>query len=243
MPMPPTLEEQRRHYDEWNAAHRSEDLDHIGPESRARALALLEAVRALPGPPRRILEVGCGTGWLTEHLTRLGDVTGIDLSPRAVALARARGLRAELRSGDFLREPLPEAGFDVVVCMDTIFYVYDQVAFVDRLAAMLRPGGHLVLDAINPFVYERWSVVGPPAPGQVRRWLDRRSLQRLLERRFEVLATRTVLPRGDTGVLRLVNSVKLNRALEAVLDRERIARAKEWLGLGHARLFVARLRP
>jgi len=238
--MLPSLEEQRRHYDAWNTAHRASDLSDLGPESQSRAEALLDAVRRLPGPRRRILEVGCGTGWLTEHLTRLGDVTAVDLSPRAVELARERGVAADLRSGDFIAMPLPEGAFDVVVCMDTLFYVYDQPAFLERVARTLRPGGHLVMDTINPFVFRRWSPIGPPAPGQVRRWLGARAVRRLLEPRFRLLETRTVLPRGDRGLLRLVNSVKLNRGLDRVLGAGRVRRAKERLGLGHARLFVAR---
>ena len=55
----------------------------------------------------RVLEVGCGTGWLTEVLCDLGSVTAIDLSPRAIEIAQARGTDAKMIAGDFFQHDFP----------------------------------------------------------------------------------------------------------------------------------------
>lgn len=242
-PSDPSLEEQRAYYDAWNTRHRDRDFAHIESESRARGGRVLELLRSLPPDPRRrILEVGCGTGWLSGELCAFGDVTAVDLSPAAVRIAEARGLPAHFVAGDFMTQAFAAAPFDVVVCVETLFYVEDQPAFVARMAEMLRPGGVLITTCVNRFVYERRHDIPPPVRGQIRKWLGRRDVLRLLASHFRVLSVDTVLPKGHGGVLRLVNSTKLNGVLERFVPAARIERAKERLGLGHTIVILASRR-
>jgi 2-polyprenyl-3-methyl-5-hydroxy-6-metoxy-1,4-benzoquinol methylase len=187
-----------------------------------------------------ILEVGCGTGWLTERLTDWGPTTAIDLSTRAVEMAKSRGTKAQFIAGDFYTAELQPGSFAVAICIETIAYVPNAELFLAKLASLLRPNGLLILTTVNPFVYRRRSDIGPPAPGQIRNWLSRGELHRLLRAKFRVISSRTFLPRGDRGVLRIAHSVKLNRLLSKLWSDESITRAKEWLGLGHCRIVVAR---
>jgi len=72
-------------------------------------LALLEqTVVALP--PARVLDVACGTGFLTRHLR--GHVVGVDQSPRMLAIARERVPRATFIEGDAVALPVPNGSFD-----------------------------------------------------------------------------------------------------------------------------------
>jgi len=186
--------------------------------------------------------VGCGTGWLTEKLTGYGAATGIYLSPRAIEIANARGMRANFLAGDFFELDLPAAPFDVVVCLETISSVPDQLGFVEKLAMVTRPGGCLIITSQNKFVYDRRADIAPPLPGNVRKWLTRKQLMGLLTPRFEILKSTTVLPKGHKGILRLINSYKLNGLLDHVIPPRITMKAKEKLGLGHTRVILARRR-
>jgi SAM-dependent methyltransferase len=99
--------------------------------------------RALIAPSPRLgtlLELGCGEGHQSEHLIRLCDrLTGLDVSPTAIARARARLPSAELVAGDLYAQPWAgEADrFDVVTAFEVLYYVSD----IPRLlAAMSRLG-------------------------------------------------------------------------------------------------------
>jgi SAM-dependent methyltransferase len=85
----------------------------------------------------RLLDLGCGTGWLADCFA---DYTGLDGSPDAVARARQKGRNVSLADVD---EPLPfgEAEFDAVVMKDLLEHVRDPVALVGEARRVLRPGG------------------------------------------------------------------------------------------------------
>ena len=117
---------------------------------------------ALP-PGARILDVGCGSGWLSEYFARLGyDVKGIDLSPALIAMSRERvsrvpygvdhetPLRCSFQVHDIELEPLREK-FDAVICYDSLHHLEDERAVVKHLAAMLDIGGLLfILEGHKP---------------------------------------------------------------------------------------------
>jgi trans-aconitate 2-methyltransferase len=93
-----------------------------------------------------VLDVGCGTGRVTEHLARLvpsGRVLAIDASEDMVALARERlGERAEVRRCDVLELDL-DAEVDIVFSTATLHWVTDHDALWPVLARALKPGGRL----------------------------------------------------------------------------------------------------
>jgi 2-polyprenyl-6-hydroxyphenyl methylase/3-demethylubiquinone-9 3-methyltransferase len=104
--------------------------------------------------PTRILDVGCGAGLAAEALAREGhDVLGIDAAGEAIETARlhteGQGLRLAYRS--CVAEDLVADGltFPVVTSLEVIEHVPDPAAFVRVLAALLEPGGLLVLSTLN----------------------------------------------------------------------------------------------
>src|SRR5262245_5592710 len=108
-----------------------------------RAGALLSL---LPPPPARLLDCGCGTGWLSYFLTRRGyEVVGTDVSTDAIRLAKTNPL--------FRNGPTPtfsvadsesltfSSEFDAVVFFDSLHHATDESAALAGAFRALRPGG------------------------------------------------------------------------------------------------------
>lgn len=232
------IEEQRRFWNEWNTRVREGGpLDQASLRRCETVLRLLESLR-LDNP--KILEVGCGTGWLSERLAHFGTVTAVDLADEVIARARARTEDVTFAAGDIMTLHLPRGAFDVVVTLETLSHVADQRAFADRLADVLKVGGYLILTTQNKFVFERRDDVPPQAPGQLRKWVDRTELKRLLRPRFTILSATTIAPAGDRRILQAVNSHKLNALLNTLLSRKVVEGLKERAGFGQTLVILGR---
>lgn len=94
--------------------------------------------------PRRVLEVGGGQGELAERmqLELRAHVTFVDISPRMVELARARGIDAQ--EGDVQKLPFADGSFDTVVAAWMLYHVPDIDRGLAELARVLVPGGALI---------------------------------------------------------------------------------------------------
>jgi SAM-dependent methyltransferase len=107
----------------------------------------------LPPPPARVLDCGCGTGWLAYLLVRRGyDVVGTDVSPDAIALAQANPVFRDGNVPQFLvadSESLVfDAAFDAVVFFDSLHHAIDEASALRSAYRALRPGG--VCIALEP---------------------------------------------------------------------------------------------
>lgn len=107
------------------------------PALGAPVLALLA-----PRPGERILDLGCGDGALTVRLVEAGaDVLGVDASADMVEAARARGLDAEVASGEALEFG---ATFDAIFSNAALHWMLDAAAVARGVFAALKPGGRFV---------------------------------------------------------------------------------------------------
>lgn len=97
------------------------------------------------GPPS-ILDAGCGSGGTTRFLGRRGDMTGIDLAPAALSLARRRGL-TRLARASVGALPFRSASFDIVTSFDVLYHldVADDLSALAELHRVLRVGGVLLI--------------------------------------------------------------------------------------------------
>jgi SAM-dependent methyltransferase len=110
---------------------------------------VLDALARTRASGARILEVGCGTGWLSARLLDFGEVTATDLADEVIARAQAAHPRVRFLAGDFMTLAAGD-DYDVVVCLETLSHFVDQPAFVARLASCLRPGGPPAADHAEP---------------------------------------------------------------------------------------------
>jgi len=108
------------------------------------------ALRLDPAP-RRVLDVGCGTGYLLRRVAGLvpdaDSLVGVDPAPGMVSAAAAAGGDARLafHRGTAETLPFPDATFDLVVATTSFDHWEDQAEGVRQIARVTAPGGHFVL--------------------------------------------------------------------------------------------------
>jgi len=222
-------------WDSWNSKYRQPGT--LDETSRRRMLEVLTSLSQLKVRGSKILEIGCGTGWLSSTLVVFGAVTAVDLGVEVIRAAKPRMPEVDFKSGDVFELELPINSFDVVVTLETLSHVPDQQRFIHRIAQLLKPGGYLILTTQNKFVFDRCNV--PPNIGYIRKWVTMKTLKRLLRLEFSILRATSVEPAGQFGVLRIVNSFRLNRILESAIGAPRVKRLKESAGWGQTLFVVA----
>ncbi|RMB86586.1 bifunctional 2-polyprenyl-6-hydroxyphenol methylase/3-demethylubiquinol 3-O-methyltransferase UbiG [Streptomyces shenzhenensis] len=145
---------------DWDAAAATfdDEPDHGLRDPEVRA-AWADRLRAwLPGRPADVLDLGCGTGSLALLAAERGHrVTGVDLSPAMVDLARAKtaGRDAVFLVGDAAAPPVGERRFDAVLVRHVLWTLPGPGRVLRHWSGLLRPGGRLVL------VEGVWGAVSP----------------------------------------------------------------------------------
>jgi len=144
-------------YDDYSTAYAAyvAQREHGGVEDDPLGIlpCLLKFLGDVAG--RSVLDAGCGEGYLARVLAECGAcVTGIDLSPRLIEMAREKDTAGEIEyrvAG--LSQPLPELSerFDAVASYLVLNDVEDYRGFGATLAAVLKPGGRLVLAFSNSY--------------------------------------------------------------------------------------------
>lgn len=110
----------------------------------------------IPEPAgKNILDAGCGPGKYAEILLARGaQVTGFDISPKMIALAKARNPGQGAFFVHDLAQPLDmfeDESFDVVLCALALHYVQDWNPVMQAFCRVLKPQGHLVISIEHPF--------------------------------------------------------------------------------------------
>jgi len=104
---------------------------------------------------KRIVDVGCGGGILTEGLAKFGaDVLGIDLSEELIDIADLHGLESGVNahyqkiSAEALAQQQP-GSFDHVTCMEMLEHVPDPGSIISACATLVKPGGMVFFSTLN----------------------------------------------------------------------------------------------
>lgn len=104
---------------------------------------------------KKAIDIGCGGGILAESMAALNaDVTGIDMSPEVIEVAKLHLLESSLNidyqaiAAEKIAEERPEQ-YDVVTCMEMLEHVPSPAAIVKACAALVKPGGHVFFSTLN----------------------------------------------------------------------------------------------
>lgn len=143
----------------WRKAYNCRDV--WGEIFRGRQAVLLEKVDSLGlTTSARVLDFGCGAGFLSISLARRGfSVDAIDHASSVVEMAKLHMKRARLESrvrvdvGDVHKLPFPTSSFDLVVGLGVIMWLHNLRRALAELERVLKPGGFIVLGVNNS-----WSV-------------------------------------------------------------------------------------
>lgn len=164
--------------------------------------------------PRRVLEVGCGTGWFAARVQHsLGaEVDAVDQSERMVELARSEGVNA--RVADVQQLPFPDAEFDCVAANWMLYHVADLDQGLREIARVLKTGARLVaVTNGDEHLVEVWQLIGAEEQRAARHFsFSAENGQTSLERHFRSVEIRdssgTVEVQGRQAVIAYLASTE-----------------------------------
>lgn len=132
------------------------------PESEFKPLHAINPLRlnwilqhAGPLSGKRVLDVGCGGGILSESMAQAGaSVTGIDLAEKSLQIAKLHslesGVKVDYRHVSAEQFAAEQPGqFDVVTCMEMLEHVPDPGSIVQACSQLVKPGGHVFFSTLN----------------------------------------------------------------------------------------------
>lgn len=159
-------------------------------------------VRALPQPPGRVLEVGCGAGFSTERLGRLLPSSAVLLASEyggtLAASASLRNPRIPVARETAYALARPDRSFDLVFLLEVLEHLDDPPAALAELARVAR--GHVILSTPREPLWRALNMARGKylpdlgnTPGHINHW-SRRGLERVVSPWFEVIDRRSPVP-------------------------------------------------
>jgi SAM-dependent methyltransferase len=198
-----------------------------GPISDGLADAIAARVAAAGEP---IIDAGTGTGLIAGRLARTSPVIGLDSSPAMLARAATRPGRWILATAPYL--PLRSGTAATVVAANLVHLCADPPVVIGALAALLRPGGRLILtwpsDGTGPLRVARAEIAGGSSP-----------LPALARLAVRVVVAVTA---AATGTVRRTPGDRLDAAVDAVAADHRLHRTDD-TALGGLQHLIVLARP
>jgi len=134
---------QAREYDRWYDTPAGQAHDRVQKDDVRRLLRPASTGQTL-------LDVGCGTGHWSTFFAEMGyRVTGIDVAPEMIEVARSAAPECSFQVADAHELPFADGTFDVVAAMATLEFLPDQPAAVREMARCAKEDGHLLVGTLN----------------------------------------------------------------------------------------------
>jgi 2-polyprenyl-6-hydroxyphenyl methylase/3-demethylubiquinone-9 3-methyltransferase len=133
----------------WDPEGELKTLHHINP------IRLGYINKNAPLKGKKVLDIGCGGGILSEGMAKLcADVTGIDMSEAAIQVAQMHQHESSTQINYIVTtaEAMAEkhsAQFDIITCLELLEHVPDPASIVKAAAELVKPGGHVFFSTIN----------------------------------------------------------------------------------------------
>ena len=173
---------------------------------------------------RRVLDIGCADGFITDEIARkaAGEVTGIDIDADAVSRGESRFPDLDLRVGDACRLPFKKREFDAVITSFTLMWIEDVVKALGEVRRVLEPGG-MFLATGEP---DHGGRIDWPGECDVKQpWIDaltRRGADPFFGRKLASNLSATGLEVTDVGVLSSLWGGEEGEGRETYLDDLRL---------------------
>ncbi len=234
------VESQREYYNTYWSGRQFENRLKL-----MRCNAMIKAIITVRITQPRILDLGCGTGWLAGILGHFGPTTGVELSDEAMKIAAQKYPYVEYIATDFYEWDHPKEYFDIVISQEVIEHVEEHDRYLGLVHDLLKPGGYLILTTPNPRTFYAMpdEVRVPWSQQPIENWISIQDLRKLTQNQFRVTKLTTIIPGyGTKGVYRYMNSKKLKRLLEFINGREAFESLGLFLNYGLHTLMVAQKR-
>lgn len=213
-----SLKSQQEFYDDrWSDA--SDRYEVPNQEARERVTAIIECVMQVfkaTNRPLRILDLGCGNGWMTRFLSPFGMVTGVDLSKEGIRQAAERYRDHEFFTASYF-EYENNGEFDIVVSQEVLEHIEldEQLDYLKRCRENLNESGRLILTtpnrkAVKAIRRGKGLSLDKLGDQPIENILSRRELKQLVSNDFEIIFLKTVVrPKTLSGMYRFLNSGRL----------------------------------
>jgi ubiquinone/menaquinone biosynthesis C-methylase UbiE len=134
----------------------ADDYNVFTPASNMRLIDVFNRVTGLK-PGARVADLGCGSGVFSDLLQRAGfRTTGIDISPKLIAIGKSKYPAVELLEGDIESLPFPDESLDGVLLSGVVHHFPDPRRCVAEVRRVLREGGKFMAfdpNRCNPFMW------------------------------------------------------------------------------------------
>jgi 2-polyprenyl-3-methyl-5-hydroxy-6-metoxy-1,4-benzoquinol methylase len=208
----------------------------------ARCAAILSRLHRAGIKEPRILDMGCGTGWLAAIMGQFGPTTAIDLSEFATTTAAKKFPWVRFIQGDVFQWSKTHGSlFDVVVSQEVIEHVNDQAGYLEIAYELLEERGWLILTTPNARTVRAMRNPRAWSNQPIENILTLGALRDLISRRFQIVDITTIVTDvGETGLYRVLNSQKIGLLLDFARIRDAYRRALLSAGFGLHAVVLAR---